>query len=106
MKTTNRFFCLLFLLIVMLSSCVWISAAPRVLWRIGKFDHSSMEFNQGSVGPPLFGLGYPKNPIVYIVGQSNPKKTGPRFSRERRTAWRDIILTPTPSGSISTNLSK
>jgi alpha-mannosidase len=79
MKTTNRFFCLLFLLVAMLGSCVWISAAPRALWQIGKFDHSSMEFNQGSVGPPLFGLSYPKTPIVYIVGQSVPKKDWPAF---------------------------
>jgi hypothetical protein len=46
-------------------------AAPKVLWQIGTFDNSSMEFNYGKPGPPFFGEKYPKE-LLYIVGKSNP----------------------------------
>ena len=54
-------------------ACPRATAAPATLWQIGKFDHSSAEFNQGGPGRAPSGGTFPQTPVVYIVGKSNPK---------------------------------
>ena len=60
---------------VFISTCPGLNAASNVLWQIGKFDESSVEFSQG----PLFSVHYPEAPVVYVVGKSNPEKDWPAF---------------------------
>jgi alpha-mannosidase len=54
-------------------------SASRTIWRIGTFNYSSAEFNHGSEGPPLFGHGFPKGQLVYVVGKSSPERDWPAF---------------------------
>jgi alpha-mannosidase len=54
-------------------------AVGETLWRIGTFDYSSFEFNQGSKGALLFGQRFPKGDLVYVVGKSSPSKDWPAF---------------------------
>ena len=58
-------------------ACPRATAAPTTLWQIGKFDHSSAEFNQGGAGRAYSGGTFPQTPVVYIVGKSNPKTDWP-----------------------------
>ncbi|MCL5005093.1 MAG: polysaccharide lyase family protein [Acidobacteria bacterium] len=51
----------------------------ETLWQIGTFNYSSIELNQGSEGPPLFGQRFPKGQLVYVIGKSNPQKDWPAF---------------------------
>ncbi|HUZ47220.1 MAG TPA: polysaccharide lyase family protein [Terriglobia bacterium] len=55
------------------------SDGAEVLWQIGKFDYSSLEFNHGTEGPPLFGQRFPKGQLVYVIGKSSPEKDWPAF---------------------------
>jgi hypothetical protein len=66
-------------MVVVCGFCALPDAVPETLWRIGTFNYSSGEFNQGSEGPPLFGQRFPKVPLVYVVGKSSPEKDWPAF---------------------------
>ena len=72
---------LMVLLSVMLvvMACPKATASPTTLWQIGKFDHSSAEFNQGGAGRAFSGGTLPQTPVVYIIGKSNPKTDWPAY---------------------------
>jgi len=55
------------------------NAMAQTLWRIGNFDDSSAEFNQGGKDAPLFGQRYPQGELIYVVGKSSPGKDWPAF---------------------------
>ena len=50
-------------------------AASQVLWQIGKFDKSSLEFDQSVVPTPK---PYTPHPVVYVIGKSQASEW-PRF---------------------------
>ena len=50
-------------------------AASQVLWQIGKFDKSSLEFDQSVVPTPK---PYTPHPVVYVIGKSQAPRW-PRF---------------------------
>jgi hypothetical protein len=53
-------------------ACQKATAASKTLWQIGKFDHSSAEFNQVGTGRVISGGTLPQTPVLYIIGKSNP----------------------------------
>ncbi len=55
------------------------TTAAEVLWRIGTFDESPGEFNQGKPGPPLFGSPYPQGQLLYTIGKSTPAVDWPAY---------------------------
>jgi alpha-mannosidase len=75
-ETSNRLSLLVLITLAIASSA---TAAPRVVWQIGKFDLSSADLHQSTPGPPLFGFGYPQHPVVYVVGRSTPGEDWPAF---------------------------
>ncbi|HUY13797.1 MAG TPA: polysaccharide lyase family protein [Terriglobia bacterium] len=68
-KALNRVLAALLFLVTLAGFSPSADAVPRVLWRIGRFDLSSGEFNQSSA----------TGKVVYIVGQSTPKADWPAF---------------------------
>lgn len=58
---------------VVLMTCQGAMAASTAVWQIGKFDHSSTEFNQSWQDRALPSGTLPQTPRAYIVGRSNPK---------------------------------
>jgi alpha-mannosidase len=68
-------------ILVLAVSCLGMppSARGETLWRIGTFNYSSGEFNQGSAGAPLMGQRFPQGELVYVVGKSSPGKDWPAF---------------------------
>jgi len=67
----QRGFPLLTLAIIALTTCHRAVAQSQTLWQIGKFDHSSAEFNQK--GRALPGAALAETPVVYTVGKSDPQ---------------------------------
>jgi hypothetical protein len=67
------------LTVVVCGFCVLPYAVSETLWRIGTFNYSSGEFNQGREGPPLFGQRFPKGELIYVIGKSSPEKDWPAF---------------------------
>ena len=67
------------LMIVVCGFCALPDAVSETLWRIGTFNYSSGEFNQGSAGPPLMGQRFPQGDLIYVVGKSIPGKAWPAF---------------------------
>ena len=53
----------------LLCLCQWATAASQVVWQIGKFDKSSLEFNQNVPETKPAGA-QAANDLVYVVGQS------------------------------------
>ena len=66
---------LIFALATILFPTPQIFAASNLIWKIGNFDESSVEFSQG----PLFSVHYPEASVIYIVGKSSPEKDWPAF---------------------------
>ena len=79
MKTSRQIIVYWLALIAMLAVFQTAYAASEVVWQIGTFDESPAEFNQGKPGPPLFGALYPRGPLVYLVGKSNPAVDWPAY---------------------------
>ena len=69
----------LLLLVIMMGFCQRAVAASTVVWQIGKFDQSSVEFNQGSVPPAPAVAAQAKNDLVYVIGKSKADKDWPAF---------------------------
>jgi hypothetical protein len=57
------------LLTMMMGFCHYAEAASTVLWQIGKFDKSSLEFNQNAPASKP-GAAQPANDLVYVIGKS------------------------------------
>ena len=79
-QPTHRGKALLFLallIVVVILPGSGAAAAPQTVWRIGKFDHSSAEFNQGVPSRALSGSMPTPAPVVYVVGKSNPETDWP-----------------------------
>ena len=58
--------------------CLHAAAASEALWQIGKFDQSSLEFDQRMVPTPKPDPAHPEKPLVYVIGKSHAADW-PRF---------------------------
>ena len=70
------------------------AAASKVVWQLGKFNHSPSEFNTGKQGPPLFGSRYPAGELLYIVGKSIPDVDWPAYQEGVATGRPGTRLRP------------
>ena len=68
---------LVFCLIAMIFVSHQALAGTEIVWQIGKFDHSSAEFN--GPGALNFGNNYPQSPVMFIAGKSNATTDWPSF---------------------------
>ena len=54
-------------------------AAAQVVWQIGKFDRSSLEFTLRNPPAPQPGASQAQSDVVYVVGRSNAETDWPAF---------------------------
>src|SRR5208337_2983141 len=78
-RTRIHFLKSLLLFVTVMGFCRCAGAASTAIWRIGKFDRSSGEFNQGSVVPPQPGATQAKSDLVYVIGRSKAETDWPAF---------------------------
>jgi hypothetical protein len=62
--TRIRFLQTLLVLLVMMGLCPYTEAASTTVWRIGKFDRSSLEFTRRDAQPPKPGPGQIQSDVV------------------------------------------
>ncbi len=72
-KLSSRSLIPLLSAIVVIVACLGAKAASQTIWQIGKFDHSSEEFNQSWRDWALSGGTQPESTKAYIIGKSSPK---------------------------------
>ena len=85
------------LVMTVMGLSLFAEAASTTVWQIGKFDKSSLEFNQAAPKP---GAAQAPNDLVYVIGKSQPEPTGSPFSRARPTARQGSGRILTPSSLI------
>jgi len=81
MKTLERIHTLQALLVVVASLFFYATAgaASQVVWQIGKFDRSSLEFTRRAAPAPKPGAGQAQSDLVYVVGKSKADTDWPAF---------------------------
>jgi alpha-mannosidase len=69
----------LLLVVIMTGFCQCAQAAATVVWQIGKFDKSSMEFKLHAAPAPKPGAGQAQTDSVYVIGKSKAETDWPAF---------------------------
>jgi len=59
--------------------CQHASAASQVIWQIGKFDRSSLEFTPSEAPAQKPITGQPRRDVVYVIGKSKAESDWPGF---------------------------
>ena len=59
--------------------CPHASAASDVVWQIGKFDKSSLEFTLREAPAPKAGAAKTQSDVVYVIGKSRAETDWPGF---------------------------
>ena len=59
--------------------CNCAQAASTVVWQIGKFDKSSIEFKLHEAPGPKPGAGQAQTDLVYVIGKSKAEADWPAF---------------------------
>ena len=67
------------LVLTMMGFCHCADAASTVVWQIGKFDQSSLEFTLRSAPVPKPGLSGAQSDLVYVIGKSTAGTDWPAF---------------------------
>jgi alpha-mannosidase len=96
LRWSYRSLLFIFPLVIGFSISQTAAAAPRTVWQIGKFDHSSAEFNHAAPGAGRRGGRTSQGPLVYVVGKSTPQADWPAFqpgSSNRKAGYRDHAYT-------------
>jgi len=65
-------------LVTLIGFCHYAEAASTVVWQIGKFDRSSLEFTRRDA-PPKPGAGQAQADLVYVIGKSKAETDWPAF---------------------------
>ena len=69
----------LLLVVIMTGFCQYAQAAATVVWQIGTFDKSSMEFKLHEAPAPKPGAGQAQTDSVYVIGKSKAETDWPAF---------------------------
>ncbi len=67
----------MFLIVAAMAFCQHAAAASQVVWKIGKFDKSSVEFTMQLPPAPKPGIAPAKADLVYTVGKSKAETDWP-----------------------------
>jgi hypothetical protein len=63
----------------MVGFCHYAEAASTVVWQIGRFDESSVEFTRRGAPAPKPATGQAQNDLVYVIGKSKAATDWPGF---------------------------
>ena len=78
-RTQMQFLKTFLLLVIMMGFGHYAGAASTVVWQIGKFDRSSLEFNLREAPAPKPGAAQARTDLVYVIGKSKAETDWPAF---------------------------